>query len=40
MNAIQIASTGGPEVLESAYVRTREQMTPIMNAVFVFSQRA
>jgi hypothetical protein len=34
MKAIQIAWIGGPEVLESDYVRTREQLTPIMNAVF------
>jgi len=35
MKAIQIASTGGrPEVLESDYVRTREQQTAIMDAVF------
>jgi hypothetical protein len=40
MKAIQIAPTGGPEVLESDYVRTREQLTTIMDAVFgVFSQR-
>ena len=34
MKAIQIAWIGGPEVLESDYVRTREQLTPIMDAVF------
>jgi NADPH2:quinone reductase len=34
MKAIQIAWISGPEVLESDYVRTREQLTPIMNAVF------
>jgi hypothetical protein len=34
MNAIQIASAGGPEVLESDYVRTREQLTAIMDALF------
>ena len=34
MKAIQIASTGGPEVLESDYVRTREQLIAIMDAVF------
>jgi NADPH:quinone reductase len=34
MKAIQIASTGGPEVLESDYVRTREQLLAIMDAVF------
>jgi NADPH2:quinone reductase len=34
MNAIQIAPTGGLEILESDYVRTREQLTAIMDAVF------
>jgi hypothetical protein len=34
MKAIQIASIGGPEVLESDYVRPREQLPPIMDAVF------
>ena len=34
MKAIQIASTGGPEILESDYVGTRKQLTTIMDAVF------
>jgi hypothetical protein len=34
MKEIQIASTRGPEVLESDYVRTREHLTAIMDAVF------
>ena len=34
MKAIQIESTGSPEVLESGYVRTLEQLTAIMDAVF------
>jgi hypothetical protein len=34
MKAIQIASTGSPEVLESDCVKTREQLTAIMDAVF------
>lgn len=34
MKAIQIASTGGSEALESGYVRTREQLTTIMDTVF------
>ena len=34
MKAIQIASTGSPEVLESDCVRTRGQLTAIVDAVF------
>jgi NADPH:quinone reductase-like Zn-dependent oxidoreductase len=34
MKAIQIASTGGPEILESEYVGTRKQLTTIMDAFF------
>jgi NADPH:quinone reductase len=34
MKAIQIASTGGPEILESDFVGTRKQLTTIMDAVF------
>jgi NADPH2:quinone reductase len=34
MKTIQIASTDGPEVLESFYLRTREKPTAIMDAVF------
>ena len=34
MKAIRIASTGGKEVIESDYVRTREKLTAIMDAVF------
>jgi hypothetical protein len=34
MKASQIASTGSPEVLESDYIRTHEQLTSIINEVF------
>jgi hypothetical protein len=34
MKAIQIASTGCPEILESDCVGTRKQLTTIMAAVF------
>jgi hypothetical protein len=34
MNAIRIALTGSLEVLESDYVRTREDLTATMGAIF------
>ena len=34
MKAIQIASTGGPEILESDYVGTPKQLTTILDAIF------
>jgi NADPH2:quinone reductase len=34
MNTIRIALTGGLEVLESEYVRTREDLTATMGAIF------
>jgi NADPH2:quinone reductase len=34
MQAIQIASTVGPEILESDYVGTRKRLTIFMDAVF------
>ena len=34
MKAIQIVSSGDPEILESDYVGTPKQLTTIMDAVF------